>query len=273
MIVIYSLAFLLTLTHAYVNLLKCSTPLATSSTIMGSKCALSSSRTVQVKRGSTVITSGSSYIPGESLTILLSSTSGEYVFETNIGTFTSGSCNRFTSNNGVTATLVLPKSGSGTVSIKAAYATKYGTVSLTSTITLVEGIISSNTPSSKPTLIPTTVSPTIKPSTTPTYLIGAPTPNPTSPKPSSYPTSSSPSSISTYSPTTITTQSLALPDSEYTVVIEFVNDKDVLFNTDVTNAFQNALRSVLESSISDPSATVEISSTSSIILQYTTILN
>ena len=50
-------------------------------------------RYVQVKRGSTFLSSGDSYVAGESLTVVLSSTSGEIILETSGGAaFQSGQC-------------------------------------------------------------------------------------------------------------------------------------------------------------------------------------
>ena len=50
-------------------------------------------RFIRVKRGSTFLSSGDAYVAGESLTVQLSSTSGEVILELSGGaSFQSGSC-------------------------------------------------------------------------------------------------------------------------------------------------------------------------------------
>lgn len=135
-----------------------------------------------VKRGTTTLSSGASYIFGETLTVTLSSTSGEYNLQTSGATFTGASCSstRLANTQG---SLVMPSSGSTTVSVLGAWAPSQSTVSISSNFILVPPATTitptmiptlSSMPSTiaptHPTYTPTTSTPTISfaPSTTPT---------------------------------------------------------------------------------------------------------
>ena len=95
----------------------CTTVLAAGNFIMAGIAISSTERSIVVTRLSTgeVLTSGSGYIPGESVSVQLSSTVGEYAFDTTAGNFTGGGCSgkRASTNSGTAATLVLPVASSG----------------------------------------------------------------------------------------------------------------------------------------------------------------
>lgn len=87
---------------------------------MGSPVTASASRSITVSRGTTALTTGSSYQYGETLTVKLSSTSGEYMFQTDGGAFTgSGIGCSGTRVSNAAGSLVMPCSGSLSVNIKA----------------------------------------------------------------------------------------------------------------------------------------------------------
>ena len=115
----------------------CSTSLTVGTYInnMGT-CVDGTSRSVQVYRGSTLLTTGDSYVAGESLTVKLSSTSGEYCFEASNAVFSGsdvGCSGRRTNIDG--QTLTMPTDGS-TVSVWAGWATSQTDVAITSTFVL-----------------------------------------------------------------------------------------------------------------------------------------
>lgn len=98
----------------------CSLALNPGTNIMGSSAVTSSSRSVVVRRGSTTLTSGATYNYGETLTVSLSSTSGEYVLQTSGGTFTGGGCTGTRVANSA-GSLVMPSSGSASISVCCKY--------------------------------------------------------------------------------------------------------------------------------------------------------
>ena len=115
----------------------CSTSLTVGTYInnMGT-CVDGTSRSVQVYRGSTLLTTGDSYVAGESLTVKLSSASGEYCFEASNAVFSGsdvGCSGRRTNIDG--QTLTMPTDGS-TVSVWAGWATSQTDVAITSTFVL-----------------------------------------------------------------------------------------------------------------------------------------
>lgn len=166
----------------------CSTPLTPGTVIMGRSAVSSTGRSVIVKRGSTVLTSGASYVYGETLTVSLSSTSGEYNLQTSGATFSGGGCSstRLANTQG---SLVVPTSGSTTVSVLGAWAASKSTVSISSTFNLAPPVTTavptiapsislrpSTIAPTHPTYTPTTATPTISfaPSTlSPTALPSA----------------------------------------------------------------------------------------------------
>ena len=138
----------------------------------------STAYSIVVKRGSTLLINGESYIPGETLSVSLSSNPSQYAIEMEGGaTFMSGGkCDgKRKDNNG--GSITLPSTGSGTVKIKAVAGTGYSNaVNMLSTISLYEQILTSSPsaapsgPSPAPTVQPTspTPQPTIQPTATPT---------------------------------------------------------------------------------------------------------
>mmetsp|Transcript_32442 Transcript_32442/g.46781 ORF Transcript_32442/g.46781 Transcript_32442/m.46781 type:complete len:495 (+) Transcript_32442:26-1510(+) len=116
--------------------LECSNPLAVNSVIMGSPAVSSNSRSLIIKRGSTVLNSGDSYVAGEVLTVSSSATTGCLIYETENGNFGAGGrCNglRFIPSANE-ASLTMPKTG--TVKVKMGFALQYGTVSITDSFVL-----------------------------------------------------------------------------------------------------------------------------------------
>mmetsp|Transcript_12408 Transcript_12408/g.11242 ORF Transcript_12408/g.11242 Transcript_12408/m.11242 type:complete len:476 (+) Transcript_12408:39-1466(+) len=113
----------------------CSTALSTKSVIMNGNPVLSSERSISISRGSTQLSSGDKYVAGEVLTVTLSSTSNEFIYETTAGSFQSGGCNGLRVVNTATAYLTMPSSGD--VDVKGAWATSRANgVHIGSTITL-----------------------------------------------------------------------------------------------------------------------------------------
>ena len=137
------------------------------------------SYSINVLRGSTSLVNGGTYIPGETLSVSLSSTPNQYAIEVTGATFVSGgTCQGKRKNNGG-GTITLPATGSGTVTIKAIAGTaKYSSVNMLSSITLSEQAPS---PTPQPSVAPT------GPSEAPTMQ---PTPIPTTSQPTSTPTNS-----------------------------------------------------------------------------------
>jgi hypothetical protein len=192
-IVMVLLLGILVCIDGYASYLPCDRELTTSSRIMGAFCVMDSSRTVQIKDANgRSLSSGDSYVPGQRLTVSLSSTAGNnYVLQTTIGSFQSGTCDgkRILSSP---STLVAPAAGSGDMTVMAGFAIRRGAVSLTNDFVLKEDT-STMAPSYSPT---SSVAPTYKPSTyapssihptaslAPTYKFGDPTPAPTTISPS-----------------------------------------------------------------------------------------
>eukprot|EP01038_Epipyxis_sp_PR26KG_P004332 gene4332-6133_t len=241
----------------------CSRSLSAGTTIMSKSAVISTTRTLVIKRGSTTLTSGASYVAGESLTVSISSTSGEYLFEASNAQFSSGSCTdnvRIANSNG--ATLVMPTSG--TVLIRAGWTTSYTTVNIISDFTLVAATTSSPSysPSSAPTAIsslrPTTNLPTITPTGLPSVTLGSPTAAP-SIQTTMSPTiavTNIPTTYPSRNPTVLTTS--AIPSSaptpstatliRYDLVLSMQNTTKILLSK---NNAQSALVKSLRTSISN----------------------
>jgi hypothetical protein len=224
---------ILGIVSAHPNLLPCTRTLTAGTTIMAGPAVSSSSRSVVIMRGSTALASGDAYLPGETLTVSISTTGGEYVFEALGGAaFASGTCTSTRSPIDKAGTLVMPSSG--TVTVKVAWATQYGIVSISDMVTLVAGGASptasptqvpvatpTNAPVASPSAIPTfapsqapsflptftpSEPPTHAPTLQPTAAVGSPTAQPTTGAPTSIPTarpSGAPSNIPTAGPSTI----------------------------------------------------------------------
>lgn len=146
------------------------------SQIMGSTNYLSSAYVI-IKRGSTVLSVGDKYIPGETLTVSFSLTGTQFVFQVSNGHFTGattytgcGAGTRFTSNypnlsDRTSVDWVLPGTGSGQVSVIGGHADDYIAVGVTAAFYLTE----SPPPSSTPTLTPSR-SPSFLPTFTPSMM-------------------------------------------------------------------------------------------------------
>ena len=130
-----------------------------------------------VKRGSISLVNGESYIPGETLSVSLSSNPSQYAIEMEGGaTFMSGGkCDgKRKDNNG--GSITLPSTGSGTVKIKAIVGNgQVNSVKMLPTITLYVAptpspSVAPSGPSPAPTVQPTspTPQPTIQPTAIPT---------------------------------------------------------------------------------------------------------
>ena len=140
--------------HSYNMLTACGTSLSAGSTMMGYSAVNSASNSVQVRRGSTLLSSGANFLPGETLHVTLSNTGGEYVFEADGGaSFSGGGCSNRRSTASV-ALLQMPSSATGSVNIWAGYAGGQSRVSITNKFTLVGG---SSPPTYEPSKAPTTL--------------------------------------------------------------------------------------------------------------------
>ena len=107
------LLLLLAAPHAagYASSLGCSRSLRVGATIM-SRTVGSSGRSVAWKRGGATISCGATYVPGEILTLTLSSGSGQYVTEVSGGaSISGGQCGGKRHRNTRTVTVTMPSSG------------------------------------------------------------------------------------------------------------------------------------------------------------------
>lgn len=194
----------------------CSTPITVGTYIMGYSASSSSSYSVSVKRGAVALSSGSSYIPGETLSISFSSSPSEYVIQVSNAVFTSGTTGCSNTRVITSGNVQMPSAGSGNVVLWAGWANGQSTVHISPNFILVEAT------SSKPSVAPTTrypssilsIKPSVVPSRSPTvsptvYIPGTPTLTPTislhpssllSILPSSSPTTSFPSQNPTIYP-------------------------------------------------------------------------
>ena len=138
--------------HAYNMLSSCGTSLTAGSRIMGYSAVTTGSNSVQVRRGSTLLSSGTNFLAGEVLHVTLTKSAGEYVFEADGGaSFSGGGCDNRRSTDNV-ALLTMPSSATGTVNIWAGFAGSQSQVSITNKFTLVGG---SSPPTYEPSKAPT----------------------------------------------------------------------------------------------------------------------
>lgn len=177
------------------------------------------SRTMTVKNSAgAVYTNGGQFIPGETLSITLSSVSGYYLFGTSAGafqavkgmTFVVGCTNRIWANQkAYTALLTAPQSGSVTIEVN--WATNAVDVSVGASVTLTAQAAAS-------TLAPVSVAPIISPTAAPTLppSLAPVTAKPTL-RPTSFPSYSGPQSVAPTSPTrTPTTSRPIVPSAKPT---------------------------------------------------------
>lgn len=104
---------------------------------MGSPAVSSNSRSIIIKRGSTALNSGDSYVSGETLTVSSSVTTGLFIYETENGNFADGICSglRFLpTTDSPEASLTMPQSGA--VKVKMGFALQQGKVSITNSFIL-----------------------------------------------------------------------------------------------------------------------------------------
>lgn len=141
----------------YMTQTYCSTPMTPGTNIMGSGVVTSTTRSLIVKRGSTTLTTGSTYNYGETLSVSISSTSGEYLLESSGASFSQGKCTSGTRIANAAGSLVMPSSGSTQVTIKTGWATGQSTVSVTPTFVLIPAL-GSATPTSSPGVSPSPTS-------------------------------------------------------------------------------------------------------------------
>ena len=95
----------------------------------------SEDRSVQVFRNSEAVGSGSTYLPGETLTVVLSDVTAQFVIETTGGAFEDGGCEgkRVIESP---AKLTMPEDGSDDVRIWAGWAFGHSTVMISSNVVL-----------------------------------------------------------------------------------------------------------------------------------------
>lgn len=122
---------------------------------MGASAVMTTGNAVQVWRGSTQLTSGTTYVAGETLTVKLQSSYSELTFQTSGATFTGSKvgCGS-TRSYATTASLKIPvtSTAGATVSVFAGYTSREGAVSITNSFMLVGG---APTPTYLPTKAPT----------------------------------------------------------------------------------------------------------------------
>ena len=147
--------------YAHPNQLSCGTSLTAGTRIMGSNAISDSSRSVVITRGSTTLSSGATYQPGETLNVQISSASGvEYIFEAQNANFQSSKCGGKRPSS-VSSNTVLTMPSSGTVLVWVGWATGQSTVRISSQFSLLAG-------PAVPTNAPTPGVPTVSPTPIPT---------------------------------------------------------------------------------------------------------
>lgn len=154
---------------AYPYKFSCNSGVSTTSIAHGTALQNGSAYSVIVKRGTTTLASGASYVSGETLSVSLSPPPGsdQYLIQVTNAVVQSGSCSnkRFENKGG---SIIMP-SDNKEVTIIAATAPSRSTVTITSSFTLKVGTaIPISTPSFSPTPKPTDVGETNPPSHKPT---------------------------------------------------------------------------------------------------------
>lgn len=109
----------------------CSRSLVVGQVIMNEEVIESTERSLTVLRGDQELSSGAAFVAGESLTIKISNSANEYVFDANSGAqFVEGGCNGRRIANAPSASLVMPSTPSGPVRVLAAWAEGHSQVKL-----------------------------------------------------------------------------------------------------------------------------------------------
>jgi hypothetical protein len=146
----------------------CSRALTVGTTIMGRAAVSSTSRTISVTRNGSPLTSGASYVYGETLVATLSSTSSEYVMQVSGGAVVSGGSCGATRKALSSVTFTMPASGTATISVVSGWTTSQSqAVRITPSFSLVAPS-GGGSPVTSPTLSPaSTPMPTLSPASTP----------------------------------------------------------------------------------------------------------
>ena len=215
--------------YSYPESLSCGTSLSVGTRIMGNAVQSSTQRSAIVKRGSINLSNGANYFPAETLTVSLSDTSGEFIFQISSGSFVNGICSnnlRIIPSGSSSVTVTMPSSG--IVTIKVAWASSHSVVR-TNDFTLNPSAISTTAITSTPTLLPTTTVPT----STPT-IVGEPSICPSGPSviptysatttPTAKPTSSPTATLTRIPSLLPTNSSLPIASTEATSLIDYPNN-------------------------------------------------
>lgn len=181
---------------SYLSSLSCSHDMKVGSTRLMGTGVSDTTYSMVVKRGSTTLSSGSDYTPGEALTVSTTKSGGNQAMEVEGGAqFSNGVCTNRRIKSGSSTTVTMPSSGSGDVKFWMGWQTGRAPVKISSTFTLKEATNSPPTPDPTPNPTPTptpepTRLPTPHPSSKPTTPTGYPTAEPSMPsgKPSGIPT-------------------------------------------------------------------------------------
>lgn len=247
------------LVHGYAYYLTstyCSRSLTVGTSIMGHKAVSSTSRSLQVYRGTTQLTSGDAYVSGETLQVSLSSTSGEYVFQvTTPASFVGGSCTNSVRVSNSAGTITMPAGGSGSISVWAGWATSESTVSISGNFILTDpgASVSTTAPSAQSTISPTlaagqTYAPTISlsPTALPTIKVSSkPTESPTSTAVSSGSASSNGAASTTVVEGESVTMSVIGVGVLAIACFYFMNKSGILNKSDSKNSFLAIFASLL----------------------------
>jgi hypothetical protein len=116
----------------------CSRSLLPGEIIMNNVVLLSDERHLIITRNGEEIQSGSQYIPGETLQVMLSDTHNQYLFETDFGRFLDGGCEgKRIANHKTTADIIMPTDGIKEINIKAGWAMGHSVVRTSSPFILL----------------------------------------------------------------------------------------------------------------------------------------
>ncbi|KAJ1433840.1 hypothetical protein B484DRAFT_394314, partial [Ochromonadaceae sp. CCMP2298] len=116
---------------------RCDREISVGAPIMAGSAVGSTSRHVIISRSGAALPANSAYIPNEALTVTLSSAAGQYIFVTAGATFPGGACSA-TRSLEISSTLRMPAAGAGPVTVRAAWAQRFGIVTITEDLTLTE---------------------------------------------------------------------------------------------------------------------------------------
>ena len=245
--------------HAYYYCDRCATtPFVVGAAYMGGSLA-STQISVVVKRGSTVLSTGSTYVPGETLTLSLSATTGVggSAFEVSAGAIAGGSCGTAPSVTRLcasTGSWTLPTFGDVTAQVSWSSGPSNAKVYMSDVFVLK---VSTPEPTHMPSLAP--IAPTVAPTLFPTVVPGDPSPEPT--RSPTFAPSAAPSHEPTTQPTQTAEPTFAPTDqtTSYSLVMG-MSIVGMSSNQVITNS-QN-IKDVIAQSLSVPANTVTILSAS-----------